>query len=192
MSGGPNEENPVTAAPPLPMAPPDLETLYRVHHGRVLQAAYRVTGNAADAEDALQAVFLRLARREEALPGDIEGAGAYLQRAGINAGLDLVRRRRREAGTPLDEIAPLVADASEAPPDAEHRRRVLAQWLRGALARLPQQAAEAFALQFFEGRDHQEIAAALGTTRNNVAVLLHRARRALREEIAGPRPGETP
>jgi RNA polymerase sigma-70 factor (ECF subfamily) len=181
MSGGPHEEKPVTAARPLPLAPPDLETVFRAHHARVLQAAFRVTGNAADAEDAAQAVFLRLARRDEALPGDLEGAGAYLQRAGINAALDLLRRRRREAETPLD-----------APPDAEHRRRVLAQWLRAALTRLPPQAAEAFALHFFEGREHDEIAEAMGTTRNNVAVLLHRARRALRDEIAGPRPGETP
>jgi RNA polymerase sigma-70 factor (ECF subfamily) len=192
MSGGPHEEKPVTAARPLPLAPPDLETVFRAHHARVLQAAYRVTGHAADAEDAAQAVFLRLARRDEALPGDLEGAGAYLQRAGINAALDLLRRRRREAETPLDLVAPLVADPAGAPPDAEHRRRVLAQWLRAALTRLPPQAAEAFALHFFEGREHDEIAEAMGTTRNNVAVLLHRARRALREEIAGPRPGETP
>jgi RNA polymerase sigma-70 factor (ECF subfamily) len=192
MSGGPHEEKPVTAAHPLPIAPPDLEAVFRAHHARVLQAAYRVTGNAADAEDALQAVFLRLARRDEALPAVPEQAGAYLQRAGINAALDLVRRRRREAGTPLAAIEPQVADVTGEPPDAGHRRRTLAAWLRSALTRLPPQAAEAFALHFFEGKDHQEIAEAMGTTRNNVAVLLHRARRQLREEIAGTRPGETP
>ena len=192
MSGGPNEEIPVTAAHPLTISPPDLEAVFRAHHARVLQAAYRVTGNAADAEDALQAVFLGLARRNDSLPAVPEQAGAYLQRAGVNAALDLVRRRRREAETPLAEIEPLVADESGAQPDAGHRRRALAAWLRSALTRLPPQAAEAFALHFLEGKEHQEIADAMGTTRNNVAVLLHRARRQLREEIAGPRPGETP
>ena len=40
-----------------------LERLYREHHARVFRAAYRVTGDATDAEDVLQTVFLRLARR---------------------------------------------------------------------------------------------------------------------------------
>lgn len=191
MSGGPNEVNPVTATRPLPRPAIDLDALFRAHHGRVLQAAFRVTGNPADAEDALQAVFLRLARREEPLPASDEEAGAYLQRAGVNAALDLVRRRRREPESPLAAGEALLRDAGEAP-DACHRRRALASWLRDALTRLSPQAAEAFALHFFEGLEHQQIADAMGTTRNNVAVLLHRARRQLREELAQARPGETP
>jgi len=37
--------------------------LFRVHHGLVFRTAYRITGNAGDAEDVLQTVFLRLLRR---------------------------------------------------------------------------------------------------------------------------------
>src|SRR2546430_9865113 len=40
----------------------ELEAVFRAHHARVLQAAYRVTGSMADAEDVAQSVFLRLAR----------------------------------------------------------------------------------------------------------------------------------
>ncbi len=191
MSGGPNEVNPVTASRPQPSPPADLDTLFRAHHARVLQAAFRVTGNPADAEDALQAVFLRLARREERMPDSPQEAGAYLQRAGVNAALDLVRRRRRKAETPLAGIEALLRDGRESP-DALQRQRALASWLRAALTRLSPQAAEAFALHFFEGLEHQQIADAMETTRNNVAVLLHRARRQLREELARSCPGETP
>ena len=38
----------------------DLEVIFKEHHGMVFRAAYRVTGNAGDAEDVLQTVFLRL------------------------------------------------------------------------------------------------------------------------------------
>src|SRR4051794_32918978 len=46
------------------MSPPgalqSLEAIFREHHGAVYRAAYRITGNAADAEDVLQTVFTRL------------------------------------------------------------------------------------------------------------------------------------
>src|SRR5260370_368036 len=42
-----------------------LEILFRQHSDRVFRTAHRVTGSAADAEDVLQTVFLRLARGPE-------------------------------------------------------------------------------------------------------------------------------
>src|SRR4026207_2168833 len=63
--------------------PPEaLETLFREHPGSVAPAAYRITGDPADAEDVLQTVFTRLLRREEQ-PDLSESAGSYLQRAAV-------------------------------------------------------------------------------------------------------------
>ena len=45
--------------------PSALEDLFREHNGAVYRAAYRITGNAMDAEDVLQTVFMRLLRRED-------------------------------------------------------------------------------------------------------------------------------
>src|SRR6185503_17365691 len=42
-----------------------LEYLFQQHHARVFRTAHRLTGSAADAEDVLQTVFLRLARGPE-------------------------------------------------------------------------------------------------------------------------------
>ena len=42
-----------------------LEVLFQQHHQRIVRTAYRVTGSAADAEDVLQTVFLRVARGQE-------------------------------------------------------------------------------------------------------------------------------
>ena len=67
---------------PLEGPPGALEALFREHHGAVYRAAYRITGNAMDAEDVLQTVFTRLLRREEQ-PDLSESAGSYLHRAAV-------------------------------------------------------------------------------------------------------------
>ena len=46
------------------MIPNEFDRVFRAYHGLVFRTAYRITGNAADAEDVSQTVFLRLFRRE--------------------------------------------------------------------------------------------------------------------------------
>src|SRR5215813_423607 len=83
--------------------PVDLEQVFREHHGLVYRAAYRITGNAEDAEDVLQTLFLRLLRRE--CPPDIESnPKAYLHRAAVNIALDVVKLRNRNVSTDAQEM----------------------------------------------------------------------------------------
>lgn len=57
-----------TAEETIPGLIDEVERLFRAHHGLVFRTAYRITGNATDAEDVLQTVFLRLMRRDGLLP----------------------------------------------------------------------------------------------------------------------------
>ena len=143
----------------------------------VFATAYRIAGNAADAEDVLHTVFLRLLRHGERVIAQPE---SYLRRAAVNAALDLVKSRR---------FVPADLDQMEAPPENSGQSD-LRDALRNALARLPGRTAEAFALRYFEDLRNPEIAELLGLTRVGVAVTLHRARRMLKEELikAGVRP----
>lgn len=168
----------------------DLEGLFREHSKRVLRAAYRVTGNSNDAEDVLQTVFMRLVRREGGAALS-QQPGSYLHRAAINAALDLVRSRHVARTDALDE--PSLAARAESGSDPERARESeeIRGYVREALARLTPKSAEIFALRYFEGYGNHEIARMLGTSRGTVNVILHRARRKIREEI-GPRVGETP
>ncbi len=163
-----------------------LKMLFDEHHQRVYRVAYRVTGSASDAEDVLQTIFLRLARRAE--PFDLGStAGSYLHRAAINAGLDLLRARKRSGRVDLEEAdSDLDAvDRESAPgPDRRAEGRELGARLRSALGRLNENAAEMFALRYFEGYGNTEIANMLGTSRSTVAVTLHRARSRLKEMLA--------
>ena len=72
----------------------------------VFRTAYRMTGNAADAEDIFQQVFLRLIRRGNTAE-PLENQESYLRRAAINLSLDAIRNRQDARSVPLDDAPPL-------------------------------------------------------------------------------------
>lgn len=161
---------------------PWLESMYREHAATVLQAAFRVTGSAADAEDVLQTVFTRLAGRAER-PAFTTGSAAYLRRAATNAALDIVQSRYARYGVSF-EVAGQDSHRDPAPePDRRRHGREIEENLRRALATLSRRSAEIFVLRYFEGLDNTEIADQLGTSTGTVAVTLHRARARLRESM---------
>jgi RNA polymerase sigma-70 factor (ECF subfamily) len=161
---------------------PDLEKMFKEHHKRVFQSAYRITGNAQDAEDAMQTVFLRLARREGGTPLS-DSPGNYLQRAAINAALDVVRSRKSARATALEDVEPVLADDGADSPSEEHERKELRRHVRQALTKVSDKAAEIFVLRYFEGYGNHEIAKMLGTSRSTVNVILHRTRNRIKEDI---------
>lgn len=183
------ESNVQQALTANPGTEPDLEQIYREHHRRVIQAAYRVTGNPQDAEDVLQTVFMRLVRREGGSPLS-DSLGNYLHRAAINAALDIVRSKRSARASALEGVEPTLAAAAEEAPDKVQGGSELKEQIRIALARMSAKAAEIFALRYFEGYGNHEIAKMLGTSRSTVNVILHRTREKLRKEMS-PYLGET-
>ena len=146
----------------------------------VFRTAYRITGNAADAEDVLQTVFLRLMRRG-AGSGPMEKQESYLRRAAVNVAIDVVRSGKDSKAIPIDEAPPGPRLSTNQMPEAESRE--LRAQLRRAIAQLPSRDAEVFALRFFEDRSNQEIARMLSISQVHVAVILHRSRKQLQNEI---------
>jgi RNA polymerase sigma-70 factor (ECF subfamily) len=178
------KEAPVSAVRPerKPSPPEALETLFREHGALVFRTAYRVTGSAADAEDVLQTVFLRLAGRP-----DLQRLGkeprAYLHRSAVNGALDLVRSRLSAAGTVALEEHGGDVEARGALPDAAAEAVELRVRLRRALARLAPRVAEVFVLRALEGIPNRRIAVLLGSSPAVVAVQYFRARTQLRREL---------
>lgn len=166
---------------PAPPVPPALEGMFREHHDRVFRTAYRVTGNASDAEDVLQTIFVRLARREGDL-GIGQTSASYFHRAAVNAALDLLRSRRRSRTVDLESLDV----ESDAPCEGlpGQGRLELRDALRSALGRLSPKAAEMFTLRYVEGYGNHEIARMTGSSRTTVAVILHRARHRLQKELS--------
>lgn len=157
-----------------------LARLFADHYRRVLMAAYRITGNLADAEDVAQAVFLRLGAGE--LP-DVSNAASYLYRAAINRALDLMRHRKRAVHEPLESAGRVDSNEAFSLPDVVVANKELGRQLRKAIGELPQRAAAMFALRYLEELSNGEIAKLMGTSQAVVAVTLYQSRSKLKKRL---------
>jgi RNA polymerase sigma-70 factor (ECF subfamily) len=139
------------------------------HSEFVYRTALRVTGSPCDAEDVVQALFLRLLTH--GVPEEIgPNPRGYLYRAAVNRSLNVIRNRRRDV---------LTSDAEEF--DAHREEPADHRGLRKGLAELPSKAAEILILRYVHGYTISEIASLLGTSRGTVAVNLFRARSKLKK-----------
>lgn len=161
-----------------------LSRLFAAHYGRVLTAAYRVTGNMADAEDVAQALFLRISRGETP---QVTNFGGYLYRAAVNGALDLLRQRK--TAEPLETAAGVQFDGPGGSPEKAASDRELGRMLRQAIGELAPRSAEMFALRYLEGMDNRQIAELMRTSQAVVAVTLYQARLKLRKKLVDLRRG---
>ncbi len=171
-----------TTPTPSPTPFEKLEILFREYSPEVYRAAYRITGQSGDADDVVQTVFLRL-HRSGGVEKLSDQPAAYLYRAAINAGLDLVRKRGRVRELGLSEIGPNQPEEQRDLPHKQLMGQEIKMQLRDAVARLSEKSAEVFALRYFEGFDNKTIAETLGTSASVIGVTLHRARRKVEQEL---------
>lgn len=167
--------------------PTALERLFWAHYERILRAAYRVTGNIADAEDVTQSVFVRLASSGAT---EIDNIESYLYRAAINGALDLLRRRKSERQVDLEVAIETVVDGPASCPDHQLSNKETAALVRKAITTLSPRSAEMFVLRYIEERDNREIARLLGTSQAVVAVMLHQARAKMKKQFSAMMRGE--
>ncbi|MGD9812382.1 MAG: RNA polymerase sigma factor [Sphingobium sp.] len=176
------------------MADADVETglaaLYRLHRAELLRFLVARTGNAAEAEDVVQEVWLKIATAQA---GPVSNGRSYLFRIAQNLVLDRVRERKRrlarERNWSDDEHGPLppsgeVADSrGDAAQQIEEREE--AARLASAIANLPEGAQRVLRLHKIEGLSHGEVAARLGISKSGVekhmAVAMKHLRRLLED-----------
>ena len=139
------------------------------------RTALRIVGQPADAEDVVQDVFLEVHRLWQSR--EVANWEAVLRSLATRRALDLLRKSKGE-----ESLQQPITDHAVAP-DVLLREQELREEVRRAMARLPPQQAEVFALYFFEEQSHQQIAAALHISAHTVSVALHKARGKLETEL---------
>ena len=166
-----------------------VEQLAHEHGRMVFATAYRILGNAEDAEDAQQEVFLKMLRTwNRSLKSDaIRDWGAFLRVVASRAAVDLLRRNRR--GKQNKEERSYAAGREELlaldrrNPRSEAIRHEQAKLLRQSLSALPKREACVFTLRYFEDFSYEQIAKHMGLSVSLVGVTLHRTRERLRKTL---------
>lgn len=164
------------------------EGIVAAHSRAVYGLAYRVTGNTAAAEDAVQETFVRAFRFLARFDQRAE-LGTWLHRIAVNAAIDQTRRGRRERARRIELPEAGHQSLAEIPTGAaDPERRALAGEIRrrtaAALAELSPSERAAFVLRHYEGRSIAEISSTLGKRDNATKQSIFRAVRKLRQALA--------
>ena len=151
--------------------------IVREHGPAVYRIAWRILGNADDADDVVQESFLeahRTSMRER-----VENWLALLKRIAVCRSLDRIRQRRPE--TSINEIA---VESSEPAPESEIVRCELEAAMRESLGELPEREATVFCMRHFDQLSNAEIAVSLAISVSAVTTALHKARTKLSSKLA--------
>ncbi|GAA0798591.1 RNA polymerase sigma factor [Spirilliplanes yamanashiensis] len=148
------------------------ERLVGDHAQRTWAVCYRITGNAHDAEDALQDALIAAWQNLPRFRGDSR-FGTWLHRIAANASLAVVRRRRDVV---MDELPTARAEAAM----TDHYERLAeSDRIEAALRTLPEDFRVALVLREFGDLSYQEIATHQGVGVQTVKSRLNRARSAM-------------
>ncbi len=168
---------------------PTWEEIVTDHSARVYRLAYRLTGNAHDAEDLTQEVFVRVFRSLHTYtPGTFEG---WLHRITTNLFLDQARRKSRIRFDALADDADNRLPSALPAPDTAYVEQTFDDDVEAALAQLPPDFRAAVVLCDVEGLTYEEIAEVLDVKMGTVRSRIHRGRTMLRDSLAhrAPRHG---
>jgi RNA polymerase sigma-70 factor (ECF subfamily) len=159
------------------------EDLYRQHSTRLYNLAFRMVGNAADAEDLLQDIFLTVYRKLESFRG-ASALGTWLYRLGMNVCLDRLRSKAARQDQATDTLDERLSSALNPSALAGVSRIDLER----AIASLPEGSRAAFLLHDVEGFDHTEVGQMLGVAEGTSKSQVHKARLRIREFLHQPAP----
>jgi RNA polymerase sigma-70 factor (ECF subfamily) len=148
------------------------EAFYRKTAGGIWSYIYRMTGDAAMADDLLQKTFFRFLRSNPSI-ADEDHLRRYVYKTATNLVFDHFRETRRARTRPFDWTP------AEARPDRGDLRHDMSR----VFAELKPQERALLWLAHVEGNSHEEIAEAIGVKSKSVKVMLFRARKRLGEML---------
>ena len=149
-------------------------------HQKLYRVAFRLMGNAQDAEDMVQEAYLRLWKRREELPPDIENMEAYSVVIIRNLCLNAYKSTKmEEEHRPIGELN--VPQTGSLMREVELKDE--ANIVKRIIGALPEQQQQVVMMRDVDDCSYEEIEQATGLSSVNVRVLLSRARKKIREQF---------
>jgi RNA polymerase sigma-70 factor (ECF subfamily) len=151
--------------------------LYKLYSKAMLNVAFRIVGNIAEAEDVLQEAFVDAFSKLKDFRQDTT-FGLWLKQIVVNRSINLLRKRKLDLvdmeGEQIENIA-----GEEAEDDDETQYQ--AARVKEAMKDLPEGYRLVISLYLLEGYDHEEIGQILNISENTSRTQFLRAKRKLLE-----------
>lgn len=154
--------------------------LVEQYRDSVYRLAYRMCGNAHDADEAAQEAFVAAWRGLPNFRGDAKFS-TWLYRLTTNASIDLMRRENRHRAVAEDEM-PEIEDRADSP-QQQVERTEQQEAVQQALASLSEDYREILLLRYMQELDYTEIAEVLRLPAGTVKSRLNRAKAALKSAL---------
>lgn len=149
---------PLRSRPESPPRVPDaldIPALYRRYGDLVLGRCRTILRNDADAQDAMQEVFIKLHRFADSFRGD-SSPSTFLYRVTTTTCLNRIRSRKRRPEDPVEELPPLPSS------DSVLDTLALRELLKSVLADSDVKTRECLVYHYVDGMTHDEVGEMVG------------------------------
>jgi RNA polymerase sigma-70 factor (ECF subfamily) len=149
------------------------------HHQLLYRVAYHLTGNAQDAEDLLQDLYLKLWQKRDDLP-DEAMREAYLVTMMRNLFVDQRRLKHVDASAELKN--------EEGPPDERSLDRQIdardeVRQMEGLIRQLSERDAKIIQMHLVDDRSYEEIERDTGLSQGNIRIIVMRTKKKLKQQF---------
>lgn len=155
------------------------DALYSQTSAKLFGVLLRLMGNRADAEDALQDVYVKIWNKADRFAALDTSPMAWLIAIARNHAIDKLRARKAPA-VDLDDVAEMVADDAKSPEQAALASSD-ARNINDCMGRLDADKAGAVRAAYMEGHSYQELADKYNTPLNTMRTWLRRSLQSLRQ-----------
>jgi len=164
------------------VSPLQFRSIVESHRDRVYSYVLHMLRDPAVSSDVTQDVFVRLWEHRADMEED--RILSWLLRVARNACIDQVRKRKVRQSVENDEVSGVDVLRDEGPsPERSTQSVLFRERLQQALDRLGEPHRSIVVLREIQGYKYEEIAETLRLPLNTVKVYLHRARKALRDDL---------
>ena len=157
----------------------EFKQLFMPHHQLLYRVAYHLTGNAQDAEDLLQDLYLKLWQKRDDLP-DEAIKEAYLVSMMRNLFIDQRRLKHLDASAELKN--------EEGPPDDQSLDRQIdardeVTQVEGLIRQLSERDAKIIQMHLVDDRSYEEIERDTGLSQGNIRIIVMRTKNKLKQQF---------
>ena len=157
----------------------EFEQRFMPHHQLLYRVAYHLTGNAQDAEDLLQDLYLKLWQKRDDLP-DEAMKEAYLATMIRNLFIDQRRLKHVDASAELKN--------EDGPPDERSLDRQIdardeVRQMEGLISELSERDAKIIQMHLVDDCSYEEIERDTGLSQGNIRIIVMRTKKKLKQQF---------